>query len=114
MRSRVVRRIAGAALIVSILAAALFATWSVRRASTDPRILAPSLVKLGAPSNILPGDYIGSDACASCHQKNYNLWMSHPHRTMNQHPSPETVRGDFNNANLTAGRGVVNFHRNAA
>jgi predicted CXXCH cytochrome family protein len=46
-------------------------------------------------SNIRPQDYIGPDACKSCHKKQYDNWSQHPHRWMNALAGSETVKGDF-------------------
>ena len=34
-------------------------------------------------SNVLPADYVGPEACAECHKKNYDSWKLHPHSQMN-------------------------------
>jgi hypothetical protein len=78
----------------------------------DPRVLADSTVRAGTSySNILPADYVGPEACAECHQAQYERWLEHPHRTMNQFPSEDSVQGDFGNAELRLAAGDVSFHR---
>jgi hypothetical protein len=66
-------------------------------------------------SNIFPADYVGPDACARCHedshQENFDSWKHHSHRTMNQNPTDESVKGDFSGVKLRYGRGHVVFHR---
>ncbi len=41
-----------------------------------------------------PG-YVGSDACASCHEDAYRAWKGSLHSRMEQQASPQTVRGNF-------------------
>jgi hypothetical protein len=62
-----------------------------------------------APSNILPGDYVGPEACSDCHEENYEAWQEHPHRRMNQMASEETVLGDFDDASVALGRVTARF-----
>jgi hypothetical protein len=39
------------------------------------------LAKLGAPRDVLPtnADYVGSDACRSCHESEHATWAASPH-----------------------------------
>ena len=66
-------------------------------------------------SNIYPEDYVGPDACRDCHedshQENFESWQGHAHRTMNQNPDEDSVKGDFSGATLRYGRGHAVFHR---
>lgn len=62
------------------------------------------------PSNIHPEDYAGPEACKDCHRKNYESWSHHPHRWMNAHADPATVRGDFSDtAEIAYLGGVARF-----
>lgn len=62
-------------------------------------------------SNIRPEDYVGPEACGSCHEENYNTWRQHPHSRMNQLATPQTVVGDFSGVRVAyAGQQAV-FHR---
>ena len=47
-------------------------------------------------------DYIGSDTCASCHQRQYQDWHNSHHDKAMQHASPDTIKGDFGNVTFTA------------
>ena len=58
------------------------------KSSADSRALEPT-------SNIRPADYIGPDACRSCHAQQHELWSRHPHRFMNAMAQGENVLGDF-------------------
>ena len=62
-------------------------------------------------SNIYPEDYVGPDACSGCHEENHALWQAHPHRTMNQNPSEQTVKGDFSGQKIEYGAGYAIFER---
>lgn len=76
----------------------------------DPRVLASDAVDPTVTySNILPGDYVGPETCAGCHEEQYRLWKTHPHHCMNQIPSAESVLGDFNEARLKLPTGEVVF-----
>ncbi|MDG2125618.1 MAG: hypothetical protein P8J87_18085, partial [Verrucomicrobiales bacterium] len=46
-------------------------------------------------SNIRREDYSGAEACKKCHEKNYEQWLTHPHRLMNGWAEKGVVRGDF-------------------
>ena len=52
------------------------------------------------PTEGRPGGYIGSDSCQSCHPSQYASWHQSFHRTMTQHATPQTVRGNFNHTEL--------------
>lgn len=46
----------------------------------------------------LPKDgYVTSDNCRSCHPAEYQSWHASFHRTMTQVPTPQSVRGKFDN-----------------
>lgn len=45
-------------------------------------------------------DYVGSDACIDCHQKEYQAWQGSDHERAMLHASVDSVLGDFNNASL--------------
>ena len=62
---------------------------SIRETSSvDPKDSQP-------PSNIRPADYIGPEACQSCHAQQHELWSRHPHRFMNAMAQGDNVLGDF-------------------
>jgi hypothetical protein len=46
-------------------------------------------------SNIRPADYVGPDACRTCHPKQHGRWSKHPHRFMNAMAINPNVQGDF-------------------
>jgi predicted CXXCH cytochrome family protein len=60
----------------------------------------------GTVSNIHPSDYVGSDACKQCHERNHESWTSHPHHWMNAAANSATVKGDFSGKKLITYRGT--------
>ena len=46
-------------------------------------------------SPLFDAEYIGSEACGSCHTKVYEQWYDSPHANMVRRPTPESVVGDF-------------------
>jgi len=46
-------------------------------------------------------EFVGSEACAECHQAEARLWKTSQHRAAMQHASEGTVLGDFNDAAFT-------------
>src|SRR5687767_5047040 len=53
------------------------------------------------PAENRPGGYVRSETCRSCHPDQYTSWHRSFHRTMTQHATPSTVRGNFTNVTLT-------------
>lgn len=106
------RRISSLILIV-VIVSFLCATPSLKRSphrKVDPRVLPVSQVDHSVDySNILAEDYVGPDACAECHDEQYELWKSHPHSLMNRHAGDHSMRGDFDGAVLALPTGEVKF-----
>jgi predicted CXXCH cytochrome family protein len=44
--------------------------------------------------------FVGSEACAGCHQAEVNVWQNSQHRLAMQHASDKSVLGDFNDASF--------------
>jgi formate-dependent nitrite reductase cytochrome c552 subunit len=44
--------------------------------------------------------YASSDTCRSCHPQEYHTWHNSYHRSMTQVASPDSIKGDFNNADI--------------
>jgi hypothetical protein len=96
-----------AALLVFIVPVV---SWAMRQKPPDPRLLpAWEIDRACTSSNILPDDYVGPQTCAQCHPRQHRLWSKHPHRRMNQLPTPESVRGNFNDHVLHLPTGDVHF-----
>jgi tetratricopeptide (TPR) repeat protein len=53
-----------------------------------------------APVVAGPAAYTGSDACAGCHESQYQGWAGSHHDLAMQHASQDTVLGNFNNATI--------------
>jgi len=110
---RVVAAVLFGALLMGMVAAA------GARLTGEPEVPAPARVDARAEpaypggrdalSNILPEDYVGPDACRSCHRENYQRWQQHPHRKMNQRVSEAAVLGDFEDHVLRLESGVATF-----
>ncbi|PYI89765.1 MAG: hypothetical protein DME26_00295, partial [Verrucomicrobia bacterium] len=48
-----------------------------------------------------PPGYVGSKACRSCHEDQFESWHRSYHRSMTQIAAADTVRADFHNVALT-------------
>ncbi|BAN45851.1 hypothetical protein PCA10_01190 [Metapseudomonas resinovorans NBRC 106553] len=57
------------------------------------------------------GDYLGSQACATCHQAQYQAWQGSQHAHAMQHASAETVLGDFADARFEQAGVESRFYR---
>lgn len=56
-------------------------------------------------------DFVGSDTCKDCHAEQYQLWQGSHHDLAMQLPTPETVLGDFDNAEFTYNGITTRFFR---
>lgn len=52
------------------------------------------------PENRQVATYVGSDACAGCHQQQHETWKTSDHHLAMGHASEETVLGNFDNASM--------------
>lgn len=50
------------------------------------------------PQPYVPLAFVGSPACAGCHQAETKLWQTSQHRHAMDHATEQSVRGDFSNA----------------
>lgn len=55
--------------------------------------------------------FAGSQACESCHQKEYSDWLGSDHYRAMQHAADSTVLGNFNNTTYTADGVTSRFFR---
>ncbi len=78
---------------------------------SGPPAASPPAIAVDDYSNIHPADYVGPQACAKCHEREYEQWWEHPHRKMNQDASPESVLGDFTGKRIEYGSGHVVFEQ---
>lgn len=62
----------------------------------------------------LPPEYIGSAACAACHEEEFRLWQGSHHDHAMEEATPTTVLGDFDDAEITAHGVTSRFQRKGA
>lgn len=74
------------------LAALVFSPLSAAYTSADE--LAPKALESATGG----ASYVGSQACADCHQQQYQDWQGSHHERAMDHATDKSVRGDFNNA----------------
>ena len=67
----------------------------------DQRVASRAQMLEKTPKEGRPGGYVGSDSCRACHPGEYASWHKSYHRTMTQHATPESVRGNFNHQEVT-------------
>src|SRR5688572_9268504 len=89
---------AWAALLIAVglttSAAAFWQKHTARQMASRSELLAKT------PKQERPGGYLGSDSCQACHPGQYDSWHKSFHRTMTQHATPESVRGNFDNTEV--------------
>lgn len=99
----------GAVALVAVIAAAVAYVLSRRPQPGTP----PSMVQQPRPVDRIFGagpqlhpeaaaedGFVGSAACQSCHQQEFETWHASYHRTMTQVASPASVQGDFDDVEL--------------
>ena len=62
---------------------------------------APTSSDTAAPAKAAPPSYVGRAACASCHEREHELWRGSHHDLAMQVADATTVLGDFDDASLT-------------
>ena len=65
--------------------------------------------ELPASHPAAPAEYVGSAACGSCHQAEYQAWLGSHHQRAMQAPKPGTVAGDFSGAVFQQGDRLTEF-----
>jgi len=55
--------------------------------------------------------FVGTEACASCHAAQYELWRDSHHDLAMQLPGPDSVLGDFDDAEFTYNGFTTRFYR---
>jgi hypothetical protein len=68
-------------------------------------------VARGRPIAVREGGYTSSSSCRACHPGNYDSWHASYHRRMTQVATPQTVIGDFDDAEAFAGGRVYRLSR---
>src|SRR5262245_56619209 len=92
---RWVRRLAGAALALSLVA-----ILGLRAAAALRRRSALAELERSTPGRSIGAEHLSSDACHACHPGEHESWHSTFHRTMTQVPQDENVLGDFDGVQL--------------
>ncbi|MCY4344383.1 MAG: multiheme c-type cytochrome [Gammaproteobacteria bacterium] len=70
---------------------------------------APAPAPPSAPAKA--AEYVGSAACASCHEAQHEAWLGSHHQLAMSEPSPATLIGDFDGAVLHHGGGLTAFSK---
>jgi tetratricopeptide (TPR) repeat protein len=65
---------------------------------TEGELSLPEALRAGRATPALA--FVGSEACADCHQAETELWKRSQHQHAMQHANASTVLGDFNNASF--------------
>ncbi len=88
---------AAAALLLVVLGGVWLKgrTPSVAQPAPPPPAAGATLPAAGAPPT-----YVGSQACAGCHQQAFRLWQGSQHAVAMQVADDKTVLGDFNDASF--------------
>jgi predicted CXXCH cytochrome family protein len=70
-----------------------------------------ALPKAASMAGIEQAHFVGTNDCTVCHSAESKAWQSSHHAKAMQHATPETVLGDFNDAQFTYGRVTSTFFR---
>lgn len=82
-------------LVLLVAAGSVALYWEHASASQHER-----LAEAKRPIAVHAGGYVSSQACRSCHARQYQSWFASYHRRMTQLASPETVLGDFSDVSF--------------
>jgi tetratricopeptide (TPR) repeat protein len=63
-------------------------------------LLCQLLLSNAAMTQETASEFVGSEACAGCHQEAYDNWQQSHHRHAMDQANSETILGDFNNASF--------------
>jgi tetratricopeptide (TPR) repeat protein len=86
------RRLAWIGLALALTLIAALAWWTARPDSK--RVPTPEAT---GPREIA-AEFVGSESCSACHQAQHAAWKTSQHALAMQHASPDTVRGNFDDA----------------
>ena len=90
---------AGALIVIT----AAGAWWMLRPAAPPPAAPPSAAAPAGRPSPSVPvvtATFVGSEACAGCHDKAYAAWKDSHHARAMQHATADTVLGNFAHASF--------------
>lgn len=103
-RTRRQRRTPGLALALTLALAAC----GGEATGDDPNALLPfPLPDPRAPAATSPADFVGSEACAACHQEQYRAWAGSTHGQAGGPPGPDLVIAPFNGRPIRFADAVV-------
>ena len=98
MRSRPWYLLAGAVIAIAAAAGAWWALHSAAPPAAGPEgAAAPAGRSTPSPPPMV-ASFVGSEACAGCHEKAYAAWKDSHHARAMQHATPDTVLGNFAHA----------------
>jgi len=96
----------------AFLLAALGLCWGIAAAAAEGEGEGEGEAPRQVPTTDAAGvPFVGSEACASCHEAQHALWLDSHHRHAMEPMSEESVRGDFDGASLERGGESLSFHR---
>ncbi|MEP7118784.1 MAG: multiheme c-type cytochrome, partial [Acidobacteriota bacterium] len=81
----------GTRLLLTAAALLATSTWLAAGRADAPGLQAPAAIPLARPA----ADYVGSQACQSCHEEAYGRWKTSLHIQMTRPVAEATVLGDF-------------------
>jgi predicted CXXCH cytochrome family protein len=100
-KNRASRRVI-ATLVVAALALMSWTAWRAARADGTAGLRSADLSSAA---------YVGAATCASCHQAEHDAWDGSHHELAMQEASPDTVMGDFRDAQFTSDSVTSTFSR---
>ncbi len=87
---------------VALGVAVFISAWTLQESWT-----ATDSTPVNQPQQVSQDGYVSSDTCRACHPKEYDSWQQTYHRTLTQRATPQSVKGNFDNVELTDLKGVT-------
>jgi hypothetical protein len=91
--------------IAAVILAAVFWQKRLEARQSSRQVMLEKTPKEGRPG------FVSSDSCRACHPAQYHSWHKSFHRTMTQHATPKSVRGDFDGTKLHLAGELYAFER---
>ncbi len=86
----------------AVIAMAAAGAWWTLRPAGPPAAAPPGTAAPAGPTRSAPpavaASFVGSEACAGCHDRAYAAWKDSHHARAMQHATPDTVLGNFAHA----------------
>jgi tetratricopeptide (TPR) repeat protein len=100
------------AALIAALASVVWLAWRDRGLPAS-RDVSPALAAIGPVADLGTGkaEYVGSEACASCHAAQAAAWRGSQHERAMQEANAGTVRGDFGDVSFSAHGVATRFAR---